>query len=164
MTNYKWYRKKVPKELLIKQVYGIVFSKKGKVLLRLENNQYKLTRGKPESIDTSLEETLKREYLEELNVEIEDIYYLGYLLVEEDNEKYAQVRMIAKIKKIGKTKPDIDNGKTYKRFMAKKENVRKYLQYKDLAGNQMVDDAIMLAKKRYHFDCNDGEDEYFVNI
>lgn len=135
MTNYKWYRKKVPEELLIKQVYGIVFSKKGKVLLRLENNRYKLTGGKPENIDTSLEETLKREYLEELNVEIGDIHYLGYLLVEEDNKKYAQVRMIAKIKRIAKTKPDIDNGKVYKRFMAKKEKVRKYLQYKDLAGN-----------------------------
>jgi len=60
-----------------------------------------LTGGKPENIDINLEDTLKREYLEELNMEIKDIYYLGYLLVEENSEKYAQVRMIAKIKKIG---------------------------------------------------------------
>lgn len=163
LSSYMWYRKKVPKELPVKQVYGIAFSKTGKVILRVEDNQYKLIGGKPENIDVNWKETLKREYLEELNIEIEDIHYLGYLLVEENNEEYAQVRMIAKIKKIDKTKPDMDNGKIYQRFMANQENVRKYLKYKDSAGNQMIEDGIMLAKKKYHFDFNALEDEYFIN-
>ena len=38
-------------------------------------------------------ETLKREYLEELNVTLVDVFYLGYLLVEDDNnEKYAELK------------------------------------------------------------------------
>lgn len=104
---------------MVKQVYGIAFSNEGNIVLRVDDSKYKLTGGKPEKYDKSFEETLKREYIEELNIELEDIYYLGYLLVEEDNnEKYAQVRMIARIKNIGENKPDMDNGKTYKRFMA----------------------------------------------
>jgi len=162
LTIYKWYKEEVPKEVNIKQVYGIVFSNDGKVILRVDGNQYKLTGGKPEKKDTSLEKTLQREYLEELNIMIEDIYYLGYLLVEENNEKYAQVRMIAKIKKIGNNRPDMDNGKIYKRFMVNQDNVKRYLKYTDLAGNQMIEDAIKLANKKYNFETIDNRNEYFI--
>lgn len=162
MANFKWYKEEVPKELKIKQVYGIVFSNDGKALLRVEDNKYKLTGGKPEKSDITFEKTLEREYLEELNIAIEDIHYLGYLLVEENNEQYAQVRMIAKIKNIGPNRPDIDNGKIYKRFMSTQDNVKKYLDYVDLAGNQMITDAINLANKKYEFASNDNKKEYFL--
>ena len=110
-----------------------------------------------------MEDTLKREYLEELNIAIEDIYYLGYLLVECDTkEKYAQVRMLAKIKSIGEVNPDIDNGKTYKRFMVNIKNVKQYLNYPDLAGNLMIDDAIKLAKEKYNINFRDTNNEYFI--
>ena len=136
MTHYSLIMENVPQNLAIKQVYGVAFSNEGNILLRVEDNKYKLTGGKPEKNDKDFEETLKREYIEELNIELEDINYLGYLLVEEDNkEKYAQVRMIAKIKSIGEIKPDLDNGKIYKRFMANIKNVKNYLSYPDLAGN-----------------------------
>lgn len=162
MAKYDWKREKVPQDLVIRQVYGVAFSNDGNILLRVEDNKYKLTGGRPEEDDKSYEETLKREYLEELNVELESIYYLGYLLVEEDNnEKYAQVRMIAKIKNIGESKPDPDNGKIYKRFMSSIEMVKNYLNYPDLAGNQLIDDAIIMAKEKYkltHF----NENEYFI--
>lgn len=161
MAQYNWIKENVPQNLLIKQIYGIAFSNGGNILLRVEDNKYKLTGGKPEKHDKDFEKTLKREYMEELNIELEDIHYLGYLLVEEDNnEKYAQVRMIAKIKNIGKSKPDIDNGKTYKRFMANIKNVKNYLKYPDLAGNQLIDDAITMAKEKYKLDFNDTE--YFI--
>lgn len=89
MTKYSWLKEKVPESLDIKQVYGVVFSDEGQILLRVEDNKYKLTGGKPEPYYSNFEEALKREYLEELNIEIEDIYYLGYLLVEEETkEKY----------------------------------------------------------------------------
>ena len=97
MVNYTWDNGIVPNNIKVRQVYGIVFSDDGRILLRIEDNKYKLTGGKPENNET-FEETLKREYIEELNVELDECYYLGYLLVEDDNEKYAQVRMIAKIK------------------------------------------------------------------
>ncbi len=161
MAKYTWIKKEVPKNLEIKQVYGVVFSDAGNILLRVEDNKYKLTGGKPEVFDSNLKETLKREYREELNIELKDIYYLGYLLVEENsNEKYAQVRMIAKIKKVGNIQPDKDNGKVYKRFMANKKNVKNYLKYPDLAGNQLIDDAILMAKEKYNINFND--DEYFI--
>lgn len=148
MEKYSWIKESIPQNLVIKQVYGIAFSNEGNILLRGEDNKYKLTGGKPEKYDKDFEETLKREYIEELNIELEGIHYLGYLLVEEDNnKKYAQVRMIAKIKNIGESKPDIDKGKTYKRFMANIKNVKNYLKYPDLEGNQLIDDAISMAKK-----------------
>ena len=87
MVKYSWFKDKVPEYLNIKQVYGIVFSDDGNIVLRIDDNKYKLTGGKPCDSDKSLEDTLKREYLEELNIEIEDIYYLGYLLVEGDAKK-----------------------------------------------------------------------------
>ncbi len=165
MARYSWIKGNVPSDLVVKQVYGIAFYHDGHILLRVEDNKYKLTGGKPEKYDKDFEETLKREYIEELNVELEDIYYLGYLLVEEENnEKYAQVRMIAKIKNFGKSKPDIDNGKTYQRFMANIKNTKKYLNYPDLAGNQLIDDAINMAKEKYkiNFNINNNDNEYFI--
>ena len=163
MVKYSWFKDKVPEYLNIKQVYGIVFSDDGNIVLRIDDNKYKLTGGKPCDSDKSLEDTLKREYLEELNIAIEDIYYLGYLLVEgAAKEKYAQVRMLAKIKNIGEVKPDIDNGKTYKRFMANIKNVKQYLNYPDLAGNLMIDDAIKLAKEKYNINFRDTNNEYFI--
>lgn len=165
MVKYTWIKEKVPQGLNVRQVYGVVFSDDGKIILRVDNNKYKLTGGKPEKNDKNLAETLKREYLEELNIEIEDIYYLGYLLVEENKENYAQVRMIGKIKEIKETKHDDDNGKIYKRFLANTKNVKKLLDYPDLAGNQLVDDAIKLAIKKYNLNFNNNNnnnDEYFI--
>lgn len=161
MAKYSWIKESVPPDLVVKQVYGIVFSNDGNILLRIEDNKYKLTGGKPEMYDKNFEETLKREYIEELNVDLKDIYYLGYLLVEEDNnEKYAQVRMIEKIKSIGEVKPDVDTRKTYKRFMANSKNTKTYLKYPDLAGNQLIDDAISMAKEKFNLNFNDTE--YFI--
>ncbi len=160
MVKFTWFKNELPKDLEVRQVYGVVFSDSGNILLQIDNNKYNLTGGKPELFDSSLEETLKREYLEELNIEIKDIYYLGYLLVNEEKERYAQVRMIAKIKKIGNIKPDKDNGKTYKRFMANIKNVKKYLNYSGTAGNELIDDAILMAKEKYNINFSDKE--YFI--
>ena len=77
MANFTWIKNKVPDKLIVKQVYGIVFSDDGRILLRIEDNKYKLTGGKPENNET-FEETLIREYIEELNVELEECYYLGF--------------------------------------------------------------------------------------
>ena len=85
MCLLTWFKDLLPEQLPVKQVYGIAFSND------------------------------KREYIEELNIELEDIYYLGYLLVEEYSDKYAQVRMIAKIKDIHDSHIDPATGKIYGR-------------------------------------------------
>ena len=69
--------------------------------------------------------------------------------------------MIARIKKINDIRADIDNGKIYQRYMANQNNVKNYLDYKDLAGNQMIDDAIKLANENYCFS-TPNDKEYFL--
>ncbi len=152
MVHFTWNECAVPDNVEIKQVYGVVFSEDGRIMLRIEDNRYKLTGGKPEK-NESYEETLKREYREELNIELDDIHYLGYLFVEENNRKpYAQVRMIGKIKKVYENRPDTDTGRQYQRFLARMNNTKKYLGYKDKAGNLAIDAAIVLANQKYKFE------------
>lgn len=151
MAKFIWYKDRVPNNLPVKQVYGIAFTKNGSILLRVENGKYKLTGGKPEEYDNNFAETLKREYLEELNVEIEDSYYLGYLLVQEKDEVFAQVRMITKIKSIGEDRTDIDTGKLYTKIICSQGEVKNRLNYPDVAGNKMLTDAINFANDKYKF-------------
>ena len=159
MVEYKWFKEKVPNNIKITQVYGVVFSSDGRVLLRIEDGKYSLTGGHPENNEKYID-TLRREYLEETNVTLKYIHYLGYLLVKENNiEPYAQVRMIAIINKVGVNRPDPDNGKTYKRKLVKRENVKKYLNYSGSAGNEMIDDAIKLAEEKYNFNIINNNEE-----
>ena len=148
MAKYTWSNTLVPKDIKVRQVYGIVFSNDFEVLLRIEDNRYKLTGGKPEE-NESYEDTLKREYIEELNVEIDDCHYLGYLLVEDNNEKYAQVRLIARIKSINENHIDPATGKMYERELVSIDKVKELLNYQDEAGNQMIDEAIVMAREKY---------------
>ena len=149
MVKYTWYNNPVPKDLRVTQVYGIAFSKDSKILLRIEDGKYELTGGKPEANEL-YEDTLKREYLEELNVELEECYYLGYLLVEDNKKRYAQVRMIAKIKNIGKNHIDPATNKIYGRELADTFKVKELLNYHGDAGNNMLDAAIKFAKEKYN--------------
>ena len=144
MVNYTWHNDPVPMDLEVRQVYGFAFME-DKVILRIENNKYKLTGGKPELGET-FEQTLKREYIEELNVELEDVYYLGYLLVEDNNDRYAQVRMVARIKNIMENHLDPATGKMYGRELINLDKLKEYLNYSDEAGNKMIDDAIKMIK------------------
>lgn len=128
MVKYSWFRNDVPADLEIKQVYGIAFSEDNRILLRIEDGDCKLTGGKPEN-EERFEDTLKREYKEELNTELYNIYYLGYLSVEENNSPpYAQVRMIAQIKSINQIICDPDNRKTYGRKLVCPYNAKKILK------------------------------------
>ena len=151
MVKYTWHSNSVPNDLKVKQVYGIAFTEDSRTILRIENNKHKLTGGKPEMNET-FEETLTREYIEELNIELKDIYYLGYLFVEENNEKYAQVRMIARVKNINENHIDPATGKMYGRKLININKLKEYLNYCDEAGNLMIDDAINLAKEKYNFE------------
>ncbi len=151
MGTYTWMKCPVPEDLPVRQVYGIAFSNDGRILLRIEDGKYKLTGGRPENGET-FEETLLREYVEELNVNLVEAHYLGYLLVEEDGNKYAQVRMIARIKDILENHIDIATGKEYGRKLVVSDRVKEYLNYRDVAGNQMMEDAMELAKSHYGLD------------
>lgn len=150
MAIYKWFKGKVPKDVEIKQVYGIIFDEDRNIFLRIDNGEYKLTGGKPELEDGSMEDTLKREVLEDANMTIKNIHLLGYQLVDECNniKPYVQVRMIAQVDEIYDNRPDLDNGKLYTRVFKTPEETIKLLNWGNI-GKQQIEAAIELAKSYY---------------
>lgn len=157
MGVFEWFNlKPVPEGMQIKQVYGVLFDDEGRTLIRIESFGDKkvggLAGGKPEKTDKDIEDTLRRESIEEVNTTLKEIHYLGYQQVDEGNGMpvYAQIRMIALIDKIGPLQPDPDNGKTYDRILTTPENAIKLLNWSK-AGGQMIRDAEHLAKIKFNF-------------
>lgn len=139
MVKFVWHSELVPDDMLITQVSGILVSENNKVLLYEESDgKYRIPGGHP-NVGEDLSTTLIRESLEEVNTEISDIVYLGFQEVIGDGERqpYAQVRMIAKINKIGELKPDDDNGITYNRLLVNVDEVNNYLKWGIVGDNMM---------------------------
>lgn len=105
-----WMTGEVPEGLEVRQVYGIIFDWYGRILLKVENGIHNLIGGKPEECDSSYEDTLRRELLEEVNCTATNLTTVGYQLVDEENgtPPYAQIRMTGIIGIIGDSKPDDD--------------------------------------------------------
>lgn len=144
MAKIKWESGPVPEGMEIRQVYGIILDRAGRVMLRADKKpdriKYSLAGGRPEPYDAGIEDTCRRELLEEVNTEIEKPVYIGYQLVDEENgtPEYAQVRMAALIRNIGKKQPDPDNGKTYDRLMVAPECAAVLLQWGDVGYEQIM--------------------------
>ena len=146
----KWHSGEVPSSLRVRQVYGIIFTEDGRVLLKEEDGRFSLAGGTPEDFDEDMEATLRRELIEEVNTSIETPILLGYQEVDEENHipPYAQVRMVAMIKNIGPVQADPDNGKTYVRLLTHPEKAIKYLSWGSI-GETMIKEAVMLAKEKF---------------
>ena len=165
MAKISWVAESVPEGMAIRQVYCIMLDLEGRVMLRVEKKpdriKYSLAGGRPEVFDNGIEGTCRREFLEEVNTEIETPAYIGYQLVSEENgaPAYAQVRMAALIRKIGKKQPDPDNGKTYDRLLATPEKTAVLLNWGEVGYSQ-----IMAAKaavySRYGITGTDGTEEW----
>ena len=109
MIKIIWHYGESPKDMQVRQVYAIVFDEYGRTMLKSEKVGDKLVYGMiggtPESFDKDRIDTLKREFLEEVNTSLKDpIYFVGYQIIEGDKDlpPYAQIRMVAMIDKIGK--------------------------------------------------------------
>lgn len=159
MEIFTWHNCEVPKHLKIKQVYGIIFTKDGRILLKVgeKNNvkKYSFAGGTPEVFDDGMVATLRRELIEEVNLTIEDPIMLGYQEVDEQNGKapYAQVRMVAMIDKIGKAQPDPDNGKTYERLLIHPNKAIQLLNWGDI-GRQIIESAVCISFKKFEIKNN----------
>ena len=135
MAVFEWIAEKVPDGMAVRQVYGILLDRQGRVMLRVvreaDGVRYSLPGGRPEPFDRDREATCRREVLEEVNTEIETPVYLGYQAADEENGTpvYAQVRMAALIRAIGEKRPDPDNGETYGRLMASPERAAELLHW-----------------------------------
>jgi len=107
----------VPDGVPVRQVYGILFDRSGRVLLQDDEGRCNLPGGTPEPVDAGLLGTLERECMEESQVRVSDVVPLGYQLVEEDGEVYAQVRMAGLIKELCPVAADPCTGRVYRRLM-----------------------------------------------
>lgn len=167
MIELFWHEDPVPKEMHIRQVYGVSFSSDGKILLKVENKGekkiYSLAGGTPENFDKDQIETLCREFKEEVNTTIFSPIYLGYQEVRGDVARapYAQVRMACRVDKIGEKMPDPDNGKTYERVLVSPEKAKVLLSWGDI-GNRIIEKATEVAKNEYKIIVDETDSEEWV--
>jgi len=120
-VRYFWHEAPVAAGLEVTQVYGWLLCRAtGRVLLQDDEGTWNLPGGTPEAWDGDLKDTLIREAFEENQVRIRrgEIAYLGYQEVHRPGRApYAQVRMVAEIRKFERRAPDPDGGRTYRRYM-----------------------------------------------
>lgn len=115
--RYIWHEEDFPAEGEVAQIQAVLLTADGRVLTRIKNGEARLSGGKPEIEDTSIEETLRREVLEEANAEIDKIAYLGYQEAISDwdgeEETVLQSRMVVLVTEILPAQPDPDSNGTW---------------------------------------------------
>jgi hypothetical protein len=118
-VSYLWHESPVAGHLEIAKVYGfLVCPDTGRVLVQECDGRFNLPGGSPESVDADLSATLAREALEESQVVVTEMAYLGYQEVHRPGcAPYAQVRMAGLIARFGPRRPDADSGRLLRRLM-----------------------------------------------
>jgi len=152
MAKFTWHNGEVPKGIEIKQVYGLIFSNDGRLLLRVEAKdsemKYSLAGGHPEIYDEGIEGTVRRELIEEVNIKITTPIIIGYQKVDEEDgtPPFAQVRMTALIDTVGEVRPDTDNGKIYDRLLVSPLKAAELLNWGEV-GYSQIKTAMNIATK-----------------
>lgn len=131
------------------QVYGIVFNPADEILIIQDKGKWKIPGGTPEAGETAIE-ALKRELVEEADVEIGDIFPLGAQRVDYPNnpnvkegDLYYQLRFVCLVDKILPQTPDPDNGFIYPRRFVTASKITEYVNWGDV-GRAMFADAYQL--------------------
>lgn len=130
------------------QVYGVCFNEKGEILVHNdEDSPWGIPGGSPEEGETP-EETLKRELLEESDVEVVDCQLLGGQMVEipnnpnkKEGDRFFQLRYACMIDKVLEQTPDPDNGRIHGRKFVPKERINKEVKWGN-SGRALFADAI----------------------
>ena len=165
MAKFVWHNGEVSSQMQVRQVYGLIFTHDGRMLMKVENKPngkvFSLAGGTPEVFDENKEATLRRELIEEVNVTIEKPLMVGYQEVDEENGKpsYAQVRMVAIIDNIGEVKPDPDNGETYERLLTSPSRVIELLNWGSV-GKSQVEEAFRIAREQLGIVSVNNKEEY----
>ena len=165
MATFTWYNGEVPNGLKVRQVYGLIFTRDGRMLLKVENKSrgkvYSLAGGTPETFDVDKEATLRRELIEEVNVTIEKPITVGYQEVDEENgtPTYAQFRMTAIIDNIGPCLPDPDNGETYERLLTTPSRAIELIGWGEV-GKLQIEEAFRIAKDELGLTTFSDKEEY----
>lgn len=153
MGVFTWFDCDVPEGMKTRQVWGVCFTKDGRIMLKYEDVDgkriYSLPGGTPEDYDKDRIATLRREFIEEANTTLEeDVYLVGHQVVNigDGTIPFAQVRMTALIKEIGERKPDPDTGKLWGRLLTTPERAIQLLNY-GAEGEKMINRALKVAKE-----------------
>lgn len=136
----------------ITQVYGICFDEKDRILVcRKPGESWQIPGGTPEQ-NESLEDTLRREFLEEVNVGIRNPKPLGVQQVDyPDNpnkrsgDRFYQARYICELGELLSRKPDPASGVVRARRFVPSAEITKYVDWGD-TGAAMFKDAIRAHK------------------
>lgn len=168
-VDYKLYLDKYPQDGKFNRVHAILLTKDGRVLLRYKNGEPRITGGRIDAGEQSLEETLKREVLEELNCEIDRCDYLGYIVVdkknyydainvdiEDDSGDMYWARMVARVSKIlpPRSDPDRNGNWVYGRVLAPREIAYEEMTKVDIFGTnngKLLDAAYKIAREKEYF-------------
>ncbi|MFW5421008.1 NUDIX hydrolase [Nocardiopsis sp. CNT-189] len=117
---YLWHGAARPPEgMQVRQVYGYIFDALGRAVLLCDDGRWNLPGGTPEPGDADRVSTLLREVWEEVQVEIADPVYLGFQEVRRaGSEPYAQLRMAARLTRLGPRAADPDKGRVHVRRLS----------------------------------------------
>lgn len=132
------------------QVYGICFDDKDQILLINADSEWKIPGGTPEKSE-SAEETLRRELIEEADVDVSKCILLGAQKVDYPNnpnvgrggDLFYQLRYLCLGAKLLPQTPDPDNGKIHERKFIPMEEVTTWIKWGP-AGDALFKDAIDL--------------------
>lgn len=107
-VTYTFYPESLPAGLRPTSVHAVLVTSDGRVLLRWKCNEACMTGGHIEAGDIDWRAALRREALEEANVKIDRIDYLGYLEVREGDLLEYRLRAVARVSEILPAAPDPD--------------------------------------------------------
>lgn len=131
---FEWHDSSSYKRLkTINQVYGVCFTKEGKVMVISANIYvgWNIGGGTPEKGETPLQ-TLNREIDEEASVDLCKAKMIGYQKAKNLDRKGTpaiQLRYVALISKINPVKPDPDGGKIRARKFISPEQFNDYVKW-----------------------------------
>lgn len=136
----------------VTQVYGICFNEKGEILVHSDaGSAWGIPGGTPEEGE-NFEETLRRELLEEVDVEVEKCIPLGAQLVSVPNnpnkvqgDRFYQLRYVCIGTKALPQTPDPDNGRVHDRKFVPMEQITEVVKW-GKSGAALFKDAIELYK------------------
>lgn len=116
-VSFMWCPRPVPQGIPVVQVYGWLLDDAGRVLVQNTRDRFNLPGGSPESGDADLAATVIREAMEESQVTVTEVVYLGYEQVQRAGRPHALVRTVGKVGEFHPRRPDPDGGRLFRRLM-----------------------------------------------
>jgi len=132
----------------ITQVYAVVFNNSGKILICRKNGigNWQIPGGSPEEGET-IKDTLKRELMEEVDVEVTDIRVLGgQKVVSTSGYVFYQLRCVARVEKLLPQTLDPADNVDWERKFVPASKINEYIKW-GRVGRKMFSDAIDLWKE-----------------